>query len=109
VIEFSCYHGNNDCINTSGFVNDDQEILTILLTEKQVNLKKRMFECFNSQKDMLSLFSIERELYRVAPNYKFDQPPHEGTLLYEKMNWGTNGIEWRNTVNNIVCELKEIN
>jgi hypothetical protein len=109
VIEFSCYHENHGCIRTSSFLSDDQEVISINLNEEQASLKKRMIECYNSQKDILSLFSVDRELYRFAPNYKYDQPPHEGILYYEKMNWGTNGLKWRTIVNDFVCELKKCN
>ena len=56
--------------------------------------KRRMFACYGSQQDVLSMFSLECERFRVAPRYRFDQPPHEGRLWYEQQGWMFGG-EWR--------------
>jgi hypothetical protein len=64
-----------------------------------------MIDCFATQREMLSIFNIEKEVFRIAPVYDFSQPPHGGTLLYEIMNWGLNSNKWRAVVEQVSNEI----
>jgi LmbE family N-acetylglucosaminyl deacetylase len=66
------------------------------LGEKARSLKRRMFDCFGSQRTVLEAFPVDVERFRRAPAYDFTAPAHPGRLLYEDQNWGvTSGEEWR--------------
>ena len=70
-------------------------VLTRLLTEPQRLFKRRLFDCFCTQRDVLQYFPIECETFRTAPVYDFTQSPHPGTLYYELFDWGMTGSRWR--------------
>jgi N-acetylglucosamine malate deacetylase 2 len=57
--------------------------------------KRRMIDCFVSQRELLAPFGIEFESYRMAPDYDFAHPPHRGELYYERLGWGITGEVWR--------------
>ncbi|HEX2961335.1 MAG TPA: PIG-L family deacetylase [Ignavibacteriales bacterium] len=96
LIEFTSYHDSHGSIKTSEFLSGmDERTCTIVLTEEERIKKKRMLDCFLTQKNVLSQFSIETEAFRFAPYYDFLKPPHEGTLYYEHFEWGIKGEHWR--------------
>lgn len=51
--------------------------------------RQAMFACFASQAHVFERFPADREPYRLAPRYHFQQPPHPGQLYYETrpLNW----------------------
>jgi LmbE family N-acetylglucosaminyl deacetylase len=100
-MEFACYHGKNGYMETGTFLDSSEKIITVQLSGECKQIKEKMLNCFNSQKEMLSLFYTDRELFRTAPVYSFITPPHEGTLLYERMDMGIESKCWRNIVNSI--------
>jgi LmbE family N-acetylglucosaminyl deacetylase len=67
--------------------------------------KRRLVECFASQRRMLAQFPLAHERYRSAPAYDFAAPPHEGQLFYERYEWGVTGAEWRRLAGAAACEL----
>lgn len=69
--------------------------LEVVLTEEQLDLKRRMMDCFASQRELLRLFPPGVEKFRRAPRYDFTRAPHAGDLLYERFGWGISGDEWR--------------
>jgi len=58
-------------------------------------MKRRMLQCFATQRTTLAPFSRYVESFRVAPMYDFTKAPHRGRLYYEKFPWGVTGEEWR--------------
>ncbi|HEX2865894.1 MAG TPA: PIG-L family deacetylase [Ignavibacteriales bacterium] len=96
LIEFTSYHDSHGQIRTSEFLSDpDERTCTIVLSEEERITKKRMLDCFLTQKNVLSVFNIEKEAFRFAPFYDFLKPPHAGTLYYEHFDWGIKGENWR--------------
>ncbi len=67
---------------------------TIDLTAAERRLKRRMFDAFATQRQVLKMFSLENEKFRLAPHYDFTQPPHDGDLQYERFGFAQ-GSEWR--------------
>lgn len=65
------------------------------LTPAEQNLKRRMFDCHVTQKEVLAVFNFDRELFRLAPRYHFSSPPHAGELGYERFKWPVTGKIWR--------------
>ncbi len=65
-----------------------------------------MVECFTTQQRTLAPFGFELERFRPAPAYDFTQPPHEGTLFYERYDWGMVGARWRTLAHEALTQLK---
>jgi LmbE family N-acetylglucosaminyl deacetylase len=97
--EFTSYHAGPEGIETGEFLSAPSWSplgeITITLTAEECALKRRMFDCYASQRNVLDWFTISTEKFRRAPDYDFSQPPHRGELLYERHNWGIDGASWR--------------
>jgi LmbE family N-acetylglucosaminyl deacetylase len=103
VLEFTSYHLSGDGIATGAFLpagvtasaeNPPAAALALALEERE--RKRRMIACFASQAETLAQFPVgEVERFRVAPAYDFTRAPHDGTLHYERFDWGCTGEEWR--------------
>lgn len=96
ILELTSYHQRNGKRVRSTFLSRTgvPERSLELDADAQL-LKARMFEAFVSQRDCLRDFPIVAERFRVAPRYDFTQPPHEGTLDYERFFATICGDEWR--------------
>lgn len=96
IIEMASYHNRGGVMVTGDFLPDQfcGEI-KVVLTEEQRDLKRRMIDCFVSQREVLQLFPTGVEKFRRAPRYDFTRPPHAGDLLYERAGWGISGDDWR--------------
>lgn len=70
----------------------------IVLSPEEAERKRRMIGCFATQAHVLAPFPLDRERFRPAPAYDFSRPPHEGTLYYERFDWGVDGSRWRSIV-----------
>ena len=68
-------------------------------------LKQAMFAAFVSQGHVLPRFSLERELFRLAPPYDFRRAANGGALLYERQNWGMAGARWLQLAESALAEL----
>lgn len=95
IIEMPFYHAHDDQMVTGRFLLGDSEEVVIHLGEAELSRKRRMVDCFPSQREILSRFEIGPERFRLAPAYDFREPPHAGALLYETSGWGISGIDWR--------------
>lgn len=59
-------------------------------------VKRRMARCHRTQAETLAPFDLATERYRSAPRYRFDAPPNDGRILYERQAWGVHDFaEWR--------------
>ena len=65
------------------------------LTPAERDLKRRMFDCHVTQKEVLTVFNLDEELFRLAPRYHFAAPPHTGEIGYERFKWPVTGTIWR--------------
>ena len=96
ILEMSSYHNNSDGLRTGTFLScENSPPMTALLSPHEQDFKRRLLACYVSQSQTLRIFSTAVERFRVAPNYDFTQPPHEGRLFYEHFNWGVTGELWR--------------
>lgn len=95
ILEMTGYHRFGEECRHSAFLETRGEELVINLTPEQRALKKRMFDCFRTQRKVLQWFPIGVERFRAAPVYDFRRPPHEGALYYELFPWGMDGARWR--------------
>lgn len=60
--------------------------------------KVLMLEAHRTQTETLRSFTVDRELFRRAPRYDFDERPHDGPLLYERHGWNLTWPRWRSRV-----------
>jgi LmbE family N-acetylglucosaminyl deacetylase len=97
--EFTSYHAGQEGIETGEFLPaaawSPHGEIAFTLTDEERALKRRMFDCYASQRNILDWFTISSEKFRRAPDYDFSQPPHQGQLMYERHNWGIDGASWR--------------
>ena len=96
ILELTSYHQRNGKRVRSAFLpRKGVPERSLELDQDAQLLKARMFEAFISQRDCLRDFPLQSEKFRVAPRYDFTQPPHEGTLDYERFCATICGDEWR--------------
>lgn len=95
VIEMTSYHADGSDCASGNFLFGDRRVATLALSSAERSRKRRMIDCFASQRDLLAAFGTEVEQFRVMPDYDFTQPPHPGELHFERLGWGITGDVWR--------------
>ncbi len=95
IIEITGYHAGTSGLGTGVFLPGEHAVTTLTLTPKERLRKRRMTDCFLSQRELLAGLAVETESFREAPQYDFTQPPHPGELHYEKLGWKISGALWR--------------
>lgn len=99
IYEMAIYPGSDGVSRIPEFLFDSaRESTTLVLDKPAAELKRRMFQCCETQRDALSETPLGPEKFREAPHYDFRLPPYFGKLHYEKLNWGMTGAEWRSRV-----------
>ncbi|MFN2635409.1 MAG: PIG-L deacetylase family protein [Gemmatimonadaceae bacterium] len=107
VLELTSYHnfsGVRRVFSFLPFIGTDER--TIQLTEAEKALKKRMYEEFASQQQVLERFPIDIERFRPAPRYLFTRAPHEGQLDYERFCTMITGAQWRKNAEKALATLR---
>lgn len=96
LFEFASYHAGPSGLETESFLeNSDGPVINRILSPEQREHKRKIFDCYTSQRRVLEQFPLRSEPIRPAPEYDFHQAPHAGTLWYERFNWGIDGTKWR--------------
>ena len=97
LVEFTSYHSRDGETVHSDFLPHDAAgaAWSLVLTPAERRLKRQMFQCFRTQREVLRWFPIDVERFRVAPAYDFARPPHGGALHYERYPWGVTAAQWR--------------
>jgi N-acetylglucosamine malate deacetylase 2 len=111
IIEMMGYHliEGREVFDRFLFHPDAGPVETLVLTPSQQALKRHMFECYLTQRNVLKHFPIKAEGFRRAPRYDFLRPPHSGTLYYERYGWVTTGRIWRYEAGRALRSLNLIN
>lgn len=65
--------------------------VTLWLTDAEIGRKRAMWSRYQSQCAVLGEFAVEKEIYREAPRYAWNKPPHAGVLNYEAWGWRATG------------------
>jgi LmbE family N-acetylglucosaminyl deacetylase len=86
----------------------DRVVTTTVLSEDDVETKSRMLSCFRSQQNVIDMFAIGDEEFRLAPEYDFASPPHPGRLMYEMRRRAWRGWLWRVMARQANRELLEL-
>ncbi len=95
VWEMASYHAAEGGTRVLAFLPNGGGVEERRLTAEEKKAKRRMLRCFPTQRDVVRLFPVDVERFRPAPAYDFTRPPHEGTLHYERFDWGTTGDAFR--------------
>jgi LmbE family N-acetylglucosaminyl deacetylase len=97
LIEFTGYHAESGGIKPYAFLPfKDQAEVRYPLSPAERALKVTMLQEFKTQATTLAPFMLpEAEIFRQAPDYDFQHPPHSGRLFYEYFDWGVDGTTWR--------------
>ena len=96
IFEMAGYHAAADgSMATARFLPNGPESLRIELSASDGARKRKMLDCFTSQRKTLAAFGVEAESFRPAPTYDFAEPPHDGPLHYDRFDWGMTGERWR--------------
>lgn len=95
LVEMSAYFGNGRQRVTGTFLLSSRTPVVSVLDEVDRARKRRMLLCHKSQADLVDAFPVERECFRLAPDYDFRQPPYSGRLFYEHHAFGLDGAQWR--------------
>jgi N-acetylglucosamine malate deacetylase 2 len=72
-----------------------RETTTLVLDDQARELKRRMFDCFKTQRDILKENPLGPERFRRPPFYDFTLAPPRGRLNYENSDWGITAEEWQ--------------
>lgn len=94
LVEAPFYHAGDDGSMVTGKFLFEEESLPLRvcdLSAQEAARKQARLRCFQSQAATLAQFGTAREMFRIAPDYDFLQPPHRGPLLYEQFPWGMRG------------------
>jgi len=97
ILEFTSYFARGEGIATGEFIaREGCDAVDVSLSDRDREGKRRMLACFATQRETLAQFAVgDVERFRRAPEYDFARPPHDGTLHYERFDWGITGEEWR--------------
>jgi LmbE family N-acetylglucosaminyl deacetylase len=95
LFEMALYHAAQGALVAGGFI-DDRGSVRHELDQARLRRRRAMLDCFTSQRAVLAPFAeLAHERYRVAPDYDFGRPPHDGALHYERAGFSITGEQWR--------------
>jgi len=103
IFEVPLYHAG---MVIGEFLAGPGEIVRLEMSNEDRDLKRRMIDCFETQRETLAAFLPPRdEAFRPAPVYDFTKPPHEGELQYELWGFGMTGERWRKEATRLASAL----
>jgi LmbE family N-acetylglucosaminyl deacetylase len=95
LVEMTGYHAGPEHIQVGRFLPPDTDIVAFALSAESARAKRRMVDCYVTQRDVLAQFPLTTELLRPAPPADFTRAPHSGILFYERFDWGMDGARFR--------------
>ncbi len=98
VIEMTGYHDRFGQLVRGEFLPAPFEPIaerTTWLDEQERERKRAMLAAYTTQREILAPFAVDCERFRLAPEYDFCAPPHEGALHYERSGFPIAGATWR--------------
>ena len=97
-LEMTSYHACAGKYRVGEFLpagSQRPKLLTIRLAPEEQTRKKKMLDCFVSQRPVIAGFPLDLERLRETPDYDFSRPPHDEPLWYELLHWPLTGARWR--------------
>ena len=110
IVEMTSYHLRDSRCVTGEFLATNGASppeLAVELSLEEQEIKKKMIECYRSQRLVLEAYPVKAERFRLAPEYDFSYPPHPGTLWYECLRWPITGERWRELAVEAVTQCHE--
>jgi LmbE family N-acetylglucosaminyl deacetylase len=106
IIEMPLYRTGPDGMAAQSFapIEGGSECVIELDWEQQ-RLKQAMYAAHGSQHDVLLLFGVDTERFRVAPSYDFSQPPNGGLVYYDGQPWSMTSERWHRLAADALAEL----
>jgi LmbE family N-acetylglucosaminyl deacetylase len=114
LLEMTSYHARDGRCFMGEFLREpaaqpgSSDELIIQLSSEEYARKKCMMDCYESQTSVLRNFPLGPERLRVAREYDFARPPHQGMLWYEAMGWPITGERWRQLAARALAARREI-
>jgi LmbE family N-acetylglucosaminyl deacetylase len=106
LVEMTSYHAGLAGMRTGAFLpGTGDPPRTILLSPGARLMKREMLACLETQRHLLTPFLCDVERFRLAPQYDFMRPPHDGPLFYERSEWGMDGRLWRDLAARALASL----
>ena len=106
LFEMALHPGNDEISKLPEFLpGAEGETTTLVLDERATELKRRMFECLQSQRRSMQASPVGLEKFRQPPQYDFSVPPQEGQLHYEKFDWAPRSSEWQSRARKALNDL----
>ena len=87
VLEFAEYNFFGGHARSQNFFSSDDTVRVIALTAEEQAAKRAALAIYASEKSNLSSIKSEQESFRPLALYDYAQPPHQGTLWYNRFNW----------------------
>lgn len=87
------------------FLLGSGETTTLLLDARSLELKRRMFECLETQRESLQVSPVGPERFRRPSVYDFTASPNGGRLHYENFDWAPSGREWQSLAGEALEDL----
>ena len=94
LVEFTSYHSGGSGLTVGEFLPNGGPISVMPLTEEVRRRKRRMLDCFATQRETLRPFRVNTERFRPAPQYYFTRPPHPPPLYYDGFPFGIRSSDW---------------
>jgi LmbE family N-acetylglucosaminyl deacetylase len=108
LLEMTSYHAHEGrCIMGEFLHPGSTPEVCFELSHNDQERKRKMMDAHASQRLVLENFPIDQERLRIAPEYNFSEPPHEGKLWYECMSWPMTGSQWRELATAAINEIQE--
>lgn len=93
--EMTGYHAEGYGLAVGRFLPPVGQAVVFPLAPGRLAVKRRMLDCFATQRTVLAAFPPSDETLRPAPRADFTLPPHPGELFYERFAWGMTGARFR--------------
>jgi N-acetylglucosamine malate deacetylase 2 len=108
LFEMTSYHARDGQCVTGEFLHPGSSPeMCFEFSSADRERKRNMMDAYASQRLVLENFPIHQERLRLAPEYNFSEPPHEGKLWYEWMGWPMTAVRWRELATSAIAEAQE--
>ena len=87
VLEFTEYNYYGGKPRSQTFISADETTRILTLNPEEQTQKKNALALYASERGNLSSIACQQESYRPISAYDYAQPPHQGTLWYNRFQW----------------------
>ncbi len=87
VLEFAVYTYFAARVQSQTFISWDETARLFTLSPEERRAKQKALDIYASERRNLSSLRVDQESYRPLAAYDYAQPPHQGTLWYNRFQW----------------------